>query len=404
MTIPKVIAIALIFILACAGWVVLGATTTQRSTDTDSQLGAEVKALWGRPLVQNAPSFSIAVPGTDRVRSIIPSANDVHVTLKADHRKKGLLWYPTYTCRFEGAYTVENKDPVTQKIKILFQFPSSDGTFDEFAATIDDKPIVAASQPEAGLGELIELPSGQRAVFKVSYLTRGIGEWRYRLASSTGRVQNLSLTAETDFAAVDYPEGSLSPMQAQPSESGGMTLAWKASDLITEQDIGVVIPEKINPGPLTARITFFAPVCLLFFFVLVFTISLLYKINIHPMHYLFVAAGFFAFHLLLAYMAGLVNIHMAFIISAVVSVALVTSYLSGALRGAFPNKVAVSGQLFFLVLFSYSFFFNGITGLTVAIGSVITLAVLMKVTAHVNWDEAFARPSKTPPPLPGGNG
>jgi inner membrane protein involved in colicin E2 resistance len=170
--------------------------------------------------------------------------------------------------------------------------------------------------------------------------------------------------------------------------------------LITKEDIGVIIPEKLHPGPLTSRITFFAPVCLIFFFILVGTINILYQVNIHPMHYLFVAAGFFAFHLLLAYMAGIVNIHVAFIISAVVSVVMVTSYLSAALRGQFPWKVAVGGQLFFLVLFSYSFFLKGITGLVVAIGSVVTLAVLMRVTAHVDWDDVFSRIEKRPAPTP----
>jgi len=80
----------------------------------------------------------------------------------------------------------------------------------------------------------------------------------------------------------------------------------------------------------------------------------------------------------------------------VTSVALVTSYLSAALGGEFPWKVALGGQLFFLVLFSYSFFIKGITGLTVAIGSVVTLAVLMRVTAHVDWEEVFAGPLVTP--------
>jgi inner membrane protein involved in colicin E2 resistance len=133
---------------------------------------------------------------------------------------------------------------------------------------------------------------------------------------------------------------------------------------------------------------------------LVTTISILSKVNIHPMHYLFVAAGFFAFHLLLVYMAGVINIHASFIISAAVSVFLVTGYLSAALRGEFPWKVAVTAQLFFLVLFSYTFFLKGITGLAVAIGSVATLAVLMRLTAHVDWDEIFSKPGPTLPPLP----
>jgi len=47
-------------------------------------------------------------------------------------------------------------------------------------------------------------------------------------------------------------------------------------------------------------------------------------------------------------------------------------------------------QLVFLVLFSYAFFFEGYSGLTVTIGSVLTLFVLMQATARVDWNEVFA--------------
>jgi inner membrane protein involved in colicin E2 resistance len=104
-----------------------------------------------------------------------------------------------------------------------------------------------------------------------------------------------------------------------------------------------------------------------------------------------VAAGFFAFHLLLTYFVGHINVHLAFLISAVTSVSLVTSYLSAALGKKIPWKIAIAGQLFFLVLFSYSFFIKGITGLTVAIGSVVTLAILMRLTATLDWNKVFAK-------------
>ena len=45
----------------------------------------------------------------------------------------------------------------------------------------------------------------------------------------------------------------------------------------------------------------------------------------------------------------------------------------------------------FLVLFSYAFFFEGYTGLTVTVGAVITLFVLMQLTARVDWSVVFAR-------------
>ena len=397
MSARRIAAIAVVFAAAAAGWMILGVTTAQRSAQSYGSLGPEVESLWGVPLIQQAPSFAVQIPGSDRVRGIMPSANAITVTLAADYRKKGLLWYPTYTCAFDGAYTVANTESVAQKLKVHFGFPTQGGTYDAFSASIDGKPLMAAVDTNDGVGELIELAPGKSAQLHVTYTTRGIREWRYRMDPQVGRVQGLELAVHTNFDAVDYPDGCLSPMTVEDT-ADGMLLTWQAQDLITREDIGLVIPEKLNPGPLTSRITFFAPVCLLFFFVLVATIDILYTLRIHPMHYLFVAAGFFAFHLLLAYMVGLINIHVAFVVSAAVAVSLVTFYLGAAFRGRFPWKIAVAGQLFFLVLFSYSFFFQGITGLTVAIGSVVTLAILMNVTAHTDWNEVFAR--ETPKPVP----
>ena len=384
----RIAAIALIYVVASVGWGFLSETTRRRSFDTASQLGSQVEGLWGKPLVQKAPSWGAQVPGTEEVRWLMPTQNDIRVELKADHRKKGLIWYPTYTCAFDGAYTITNTEDVAQKARVHFEFPAKGATYDGFSITLDGEPLSTPVDTNEGIREIVELAPGESKVLRITYGTRGIRDWRYVNDQNVGRVKNLNLSVDTDFRNVDYPDGALSPMTVETSDEG-MTLTWKTTDLITSQAIGVVIPEKLNPGPLTSRITFFAPVCLLFFYILVAVINILYKVDIHPMHYLFIAAGFFAFHLLLSYMTGIVHIHVAFIISAVVAVTLVTSYLSAALKGQFPLKVAVGGQLFYLILFSYSFFLKGITGLVVAIGSVATLAVLMKVTAHVNWNEAF---------------
>ena len=398
----RIFVVGLIFMLACGGWWILGTATAVRSRDFSSRLGAQVQDLWGTPLVQQAPSLGVQIPGSEQVRWLMPSQNDVQVELQADHRRKGLIWYPTYTCAFDGTYVVTNTEDVPQKVRMHFDFPAKGATYDNFALVVDGEAMVVPVDTEAGIGEIIELQPGESRTFQVTYRTRGIRDWRYRMDPNVGRVQNLALTVQTGFEDVDYTAGSLSPMLTEETD-GGMRLTWQATDLITQEDIGIVIPEKLNPGPLTSRITFFAPVCLLFFFVLVATINILYKVSIHPMHYLFVAAGFFAFHLLLAYMVGIINVHVSFITSAVTSVVLVTTYLSAALKGRFPWKVAAAGQLFFLVLFSYSFFLKGTTGLTVAIGSVVTLGVLMRVTASVDWNDVFARPAKKPalpPALP----
>ena len=387
----RIMATVTIFMAACAGWWVLGAATQVRSFTSNRELGRAVESLYGAALVQQAPTFAIKIPGADQFRWLMPEKNDVQVALRTDYRKKGLIWYPTFTCDFDGSYTIVNREEVGQKVRLHFNFPAKGGTYDNFSIAVDGQPLTAPIDTKTGVGEIIELAPGQSKSFRIRYQTRGLHQWRYQLDPNVGRVQGLHLAVVTNFTDFDYPEGGWSATRAQ-SSNDGMALTWETKDLITNQDIGVIIPDKLNPGPLTSRITFFAPVCLLFFFVLVATINILYKVDIHPMHYLFVAAGFFAFHLLLAYLVGVLNIHASFMVSAVTSVALVTSYLSAALKGKFPWKVAVGGQLFFLVLFSYSFFLKGITGLTVAIGSVLTLAVLMRVTADVDWNGVFAKP------------
>ncbi len=390
MSIKKIVAVSVIFALSCVGWGILGTTTMIRSNGSFSRLGHEVESLWGTPLVQNAPSFMVQIPGSEHVRWLMPSKNNIKVKIETDYRKKGLIWYSTYACSFDGSYTITNTEDVTQKIRLHFDFPAKGATYENFGILIDNKPLLVPVNTGEGIGKIMELAPGASTEFRVTYKTRGLDAWQYQLDQNMGRVQNLNMIVETNFFDVDYTEESLSPMSARKAEKG-MVLKWQADDLLTKGNIGVIIPEKLNPGPVTTRITFFAPVCLIFFFVLIVTINIMYKIEIHPMHYLFVAAGFFSFHLLLSYLVDHMWIHMAFIISAIISITLVTGYLSSALGGRFPRKIAVIGQVFFLVLFSYSFFIKGLTGLTVAIGSVITLGILMKVTARVDWNEVFSK-------------
>ncbi len=394
MSVRRILAVGLIFLLASGAWMILGVATTVRSSAIFDRLSSRVETLWGLPLVQVAPSFAIEIPGSAQVRWRMPVENRIKVRLDADYRQKGLMWYSTYVCTFDGLYTITNDEAVAQKIRMHFDFPSRGGTYDGFSVSIDGKPFLLPVDTTAGIGEIVELEAGASKTFRFTYRTRGLRDWRYQPDPNIGRVQNLDLTVQTSFADIDYTEGSLSPMRRE-KDGDGMLLNWTATDLITTEEFGVVIPEKLNPGPLTSRITYFAPVCLLFFFVLTGAVNILYKVNIHPMHYLFVAAGFFAFHLLLSYMAGIINIHAAFVVSAVASVTLVTLYMKAALKDRFPWRIAVAAQVFYLVLFSYSFFLKGITGLTVAIGSVVTLGILMKVTAHIDWDGVF-RPSGSP--------
>lgn len=109
------------------------------------------------------------------------------------------------------------------------------------------------------------------------------------------------------------------------------------------------------------------------------------------MNYFFLAAAFFAFHLLLAYTVDHISIHWAFVISSVVSIFLVVSYLRLVLGIRFAAVEAALAQLVYLVFFSYAFFFKGFTGLTVTVIAIITLFIVMQMTGKVDWNEKFAK-------------
>ncbi|MBT5231713.1 MAG: hypothetical protein HOM11_15720 [Methylococcales bacterium] len=388
MTVKRFFAIGFIYFLALIGWNILGDVTQYRSSDRLYGLHSDVESLWGKPITQSAPRLSTNTLDTQTAQYLSPSKNNINVDLILEYRKKGLIWFPTYKVRFNGEYQVTNNAPVTQKVKLAFDLPVENATYDHFQFTLEKQPINVNNVNEKGIRTIILLNPGETKTFNIDYATRGIKTWRYDVSGPTQQVNKLDLTLTTNVDKIDFTTGSLSPMTNTLNDST-RTINWQADRLLTQQPVAVEMPEKLNPGPLASRITYFAPICLGFFFIVLGSINIVKQVNIHPMHYFFVAGGFFAFHLLFAYMVDLVDIHIAFATSALVSLILVTSYLKAALGQHFPWKLAAFGQTLYLLLFSYSFFFEGATGIIVTIGSILTLAGLMYATAKIDWSAAF---------------
>jgi inner membrane protein involved in colicin E2 resistance len=229
---------------------------------------------------------------------------------------------------------------------------------------------------------------------RAAYRSQGMESWRYQFGSDVTAVRNFHLQLTTDFKDIDFPDNTLAPSEKRETP-GGWQLDWRYQNLLSGYEVALAMPEKIQPGPLAAQISYFAPVSLLFFFFLLFVITTRREIDLHPMNYFFLAGAFFAFHLLLAYLVDHVNLYVAFAASAVVSVALVVSYLRIVVGPQFAVREAGLIQVVYLVLFSYAFFFRGFTGLAITIGSILTLFVVMQMTARIRWSEKFQRSFRT---------
>jgi hypothetical protein len=388
MTAGRVVAIIMIFLVATAGWFVLGGSLQIRSQSSDERLGDAVSGLWGSPQRQNAPDFRIGTG--ENARKLEVAASDISAKFNLSQRRKGLLWYATYVVDFKAAYRVANpgSSPVTATMK--FAFPDTNGTYDGFAVRVNGAEVPVRYDGGEAVATF-SIPGGETANIATGYKTNGLDSWEYAPSpTGVGVVKEFRLNMATDFERIDYPKDGVSPTRAVRS-GDGWDLTWSYGSIVSGHPIGLVMPKPLNPGPLVSRITFFAPVSLVFFFVALLLLTATSGVKLHPMHYAFLASAFFAFHLLLAYLADQIDINLAFAIGALASVGLVVGYLRVVVgKSRALAEIAVS-QFLFLVLFSYSFFFEGITGLAVTVGAVLTLAYFMVKTAHLDWEDVFAK-------------
>ncbi|KAA3662938.1 MAG: hypothetical protein DWQ10_01335 [Calditrichaeota bacterium] len=202
------------------------------------------------------------------------------------------------------------------------------------------------------------------------------------------QINDFNLTIKTDFDDFDFAKNMMSPIEKNKVDTG-YELIWKFDNSISGKDIGIVIPNKLNPGEIVSRVTFFAPISLLFFLIFLLVLAIVLETTIHPMHYFFLAATFFSFHLMFSYFSDHLNIYITFIIASLVSLALTITYLRTFTQPKLAYFYAPLTQFIYLVIFSYSFFFKGMTGLIVTICAVITLFILMQITAKVDWERVF---------------
>jgi hypothetical protein len=399
MTTKRLLAICLIIACTTFAWFLLGGTLQYRSSETDGRLGSEVVKNWGPLLTQEHPSLFYEAPTIGNARrEIQPERSEISVTLTYDPKQKGLLWYRTYKAEFSGKYVVKNPTPIPQTIYASFKFPAADARYDAFSLLLGDK-LTDKAPVNGEIRESLLLAPGAEVPLTVTYRATGLNQWVYSLKSAK-RLKNLHLAMITNFTEINIPPFAESPT-SRSFKGDGLELQWNYTDVIGANAIAMDMPAVTNPGQVAGRMTFFAPVSLLFFFAVLVIVGIRERAGLHPMNYFFLAAACFAFQLLFAYLVDLLPLTLSFLIAAAVSLVLVTGYLWRATTGKFAAISAVA-QFAYMVLFSYSFFFEGLTGITLTVGAIITLALLMGFTARIKWDTALTSRPAAPPPLPTG--
>jgi hypothetical protein len=425
----RLVAIGFIWLGCAVAWMILGSTILVRTGEASSSLMSEVWGLWGPPMQQAPPralytetrkkrevvtstdaqgrSFAQEVVRDEDVEVDLPlDGSDIGVKLALAHRQKGLLWFATYGVDFHARYEFVNDSGADRTIVVRFPLGNAEAVYDGFLVR-DEHGDKLDARIAGGVAEWRAIfRAGERRRWSVEYRSRGTERWGYALVSrpsagnqqstlnaipaeslgAPSQVRAFHLAVDTDFAGVDFPAGTLSP-STQKRDARAWHGDWTFASLVASQPVGIALPQKLNPGPLASKITFFAPVGLLFFFFVVAVLAAAGKRRIHPLNYFFFGCAFFAFHLLFAYLVDHVAIVPAFALSSLVSLALVVSYARLFVGWRFALGEMAAAQLIYLVLFSFTFFWTGFTGLAITTGAILTLFVIMQLTGRVTWEE-----------------
>jgi len=385
------VGIFLVVAAATVGWFILGATLVVRTEQSDTlQRNALAGQFGWSEVVQSAPRF-IGVAGTGKSAKpfeVAPSATRVDVDLALDLRRKGLLWYNTYAVSFAGTYRVTNPN-AHGPLHVSFPLPAEGATYDDVTVSVDGRRVDATSSSDRLTAD-IPTAAGRAASVTVRYRSRGLGTWTYRFGDGVVTARDVLFLMRTNFAAIDFPARTLPPTLERRTPAG-WDLTWSYRQLVTGAGIGMTFPKPLQPGPLAERITFWAPLSLMFYVFVMLVITTLRRIDLHPINYLFLAAAFFAFHLLFAYTVDRMRIEYAFVLCAAVSMALTISYLRLVVGLRFAAVEAAAAQFFYLILFSYALFDEGYSGLSITVGAIVTLFVTMQLTGRIRWSERFAK-------------
>ena len=177
----RVFAIILIFIIFTIAWATLGTNIAIRSSNFDDILGEKVASTWGIPIQQNAPAFKhvsnkIINTKDQNIELLQPIQTDISVDLALDHRKKGLIWYTTYTSYLKASYILENPTDKEMVIMTAFNYPDPDAPYNDLMIRVGDEERLKNINTKTGIQEKIIIPPHSKETFYVQYKTRGQDE------------------------------------------------------------------------------------------------------------------------------------------------------------------------------------------------------------------------------------
>jgi hypothetical protein len=376
-----------------------------------------VKRIWGGNLEQPMPSIRYKGFGSDvaTLNRGELAASDVTVAITMDYRKKGMVYYTGYNADFSGTYRVANTQNEAVYLSFIFPYPvqAGQGILQDVMMRVNGAEDVANTEYQQNLALWTGvLAANETLDFTVRYTGRGLTHFIYGFEPGS-QINNFQMTVQVNGARnVDYPVETMTPTSVERS-ADGVTLAWRLDRSLTELNIGVLLPDKLNIARQIGVMAQRAPVFYLLFLVSVYVLLALTHQPIRFLNLAILSVTYFFFYPLFAYLSVYLAAMPAFAVSFGILGLLLLNY-ARILYGLRLALAVFAAYAFYLGVTSVAALFPTHTGLILVLEGVALLAVAMQVLSHyrdVKWLDVFglsappsAKPAgkparRTPPPL-----
>jgi hypothetical protein len=375
-----------IFIPLLLGWLLLAGRLEYRTNKAMYYQLDSVKQIWGGNLAQPMPSVRYKRFGSD-VSSLSKGeihSSDIAVTLKMDYRKKGLVYYTGYNAEFTGKYQINNPENENIYLSFIFPYPTQqgEGLLQNVKLLVNGKEDLEDTeyQPNLTLWTGVLGPAESLDI-TVQYDGRGLDQFEYGFESAE-QINNFQMQIDVQGAKeLDYAESTMPPTESSQETESGKILSWKLDKALTQLNIGVILPDKLNVEKQLFIMMYRAPVFFLLFLASLVAIIRLSgeKVNFIPI--VITSIAYFFFYPLFAYLV----MYMGLILSLSISFAVIGLLILNYIRILYGIKIGLSvfiAYIFYLGITSLAALLPEYTGLILTIEAVVLMGIIMQVLSQ----------------------
>lgn len=321
--------------------------------------------------------------------NFLPVKRDVKINTQHEFRRRGIFKIPIITTNVEmhstfdvkemikGIKTLQNEISKNKNIELNISH-SHPNTITDFAVDIDGAKI-PAKRSSSGIVLTLDPAFLQREtiIIKSTFTSKTYSELTLKIPQGENKVSMTSTWPHPSFV------GQLP--QEYKTTAQGFTASWSLFEPSPEQTLTVRFIEPINNYTLSSRALKYAVLVIILSLSLFFLFEILFRLQLHGMHYLLLSMPLSVFFILLLALSEHIAFHWAYTVASIATVGLMTTYLTGI--GA-AKKLAITFSLYLSVVYAVIYTLLNSEDYALLLGAVslfLALAVFMLLTRKVNW-------------------